>query len=571
MLDELNPQQREVALLRRHCAAIACPGAGKTKMLAAKAARLLADPSAVVGAVTFSKDAALELQERILAIAVPDAKRRLTAGTFHSLAFRQIGRRGRARQDIASDGDRLGMLGRVIAEHGFDWKPEEAVPIVERIKTNFGRSEPGSAEARLYAAYQQALERNGKIDFQDMLRLSVAGMESGDLQAYAFTDLLVDEFQDTDPLQFKWVELHARAGAQVTVVGDDDQSIYGFRSALGVRGMENFCGTFDAQRVVLGSNYRCRPEILSAADRVIRHNADRIAKALHAERGPGGTVSSQRFEDEYCDAAAAVSALHPQLASGRTCAILARTNRNLDPIESVCRSYGVPYFRASGGSVLNRPQAALMCNLLQIVEGRKQNGVDAVLGYMGVGSEDLRALHQDMGVEFVQRRKQDLVGLGLSEDAATAYRAFMKRLAEWQSLCEREFHSLALEGVFLWMIGHAKGDAALRALQCTYDVISRLNGAFSSRIEFLQRDNNKPGNDVLVLTTMHGSKGLEWDHVWISRAEEGIVPDEKSPESEERRLFYVAMTRARDTLVISSIQKNAVSRFVIESEVESAS
>lgn len=144
----------------------------------------------------------------------------------------------------------------------------------------------------------------------------------------------------------------------------------------------------------------------------------------------------------------------------------------------------------------------------------------------------------------------------------------MKRLAEWQSLCVREFHSLALEGVFEWMMGYAKGDPAIRALQCTYDVIGRLNGPFTSRIEFLQRDNNKPGDGVLVLTTMHGSKGLEWDHVWISRAEEGVVPDDKSPESEERRLFYVAMTRARETLVITSIQKNAVSRFVIESGVE---
>lgn len=568
MLDELNPQQREVALLRRHCVAIACPGAGKTKTIATKAARLLEDPAAVVGAVTFSKDAALELRERILAIAVPDAKRRLTAGTFHSLAFRQIVRPGRARHDIASDGDRFGMLGRAIAELGFEWKVEEAVPIIERIKTNFGRAEPGSSEAKLYAAYQEALERNGKIDFQDMLRLAVAGMESGDIRPYRFTDLLVDEFQDTDPLQYRWVELHARAGAQVTVVGDDDQSIYGFRSALGVRGMESFLGTFDAQKIVLGSNYRCRSEILSAADRVIRNNVDRIPKVLHADRGGGGAVSSQRFEDEYGDAVAAVEALQAQMAAGRTCAILARTNRNLDPIESVCRSHGVPYYRASGGSVLNRPQAALMCNLLQIVEGRKQNGVDAVLGYMGISSPDLRALHRDMGAEFVQRQKQDLVALGLTEDTATAYRAFMKRLAEWQSLCVREFHSLALEGVFEWMMGYAKGDPAIRALQCTYDVIGRLNGPFTSRIEFLQRDNNKPGDGVLVLTTMHGSKGLEWDHVWISRAEEGVVPDDKSPESEERRLFYVAMTRARETLVITSIQKNAVSRFVIESGVQ---
>ena len=370
MLDGLNPQQREVAELRQHCVAIACPGAGKTKTIAAKAALLLADPAVIVGAVTFSKDAAVELRDRILALACDGARKRLIAGTFHSLAFKQLGKR-----DIATDGDRMGLIARVIAELGLEWKPEEVVPVIERIKTNFGRVEAGTADAQIYAAYQDALTRNGKIDFQDMLRLAVAGMEAGDIAPYPFTDLLVDEFQDTDPLQYRWVELHAKAGARVTVVGDDDQSIYGFRAALGFRGMESFAVSFNAQRVVLGSNYRCHDEILSAADRVIRNNTDRIPKILRAERGPGGAVATKRSEDEYADAVAAVEALQPHLKAGRSCAILARTNRILDPIEAVCRSHGVPYFRASGSSVLNRPQGALMCNLLEIAEAEPIEGV----------------------------------------------------------------------------------------------------------------------------------------------------------------------------------------------------
>ncbi|BFG80879.1 DNA helicase PcrA [Paraburkholderia terrae] len=563
MLEGLNPQQREVAELRQHCVAIACPGAGKTKTIAAKAALLLSNPAAIVGAVTFSKDAAVELRDRILALAGDGARKRLIAGTFHSLAFKQLGKR-----DIATDGDRMGLIGRVIAELGLNWKPEEVVPVIERIKTNFGRVEAGTPDAQIYDAYQEALERNGKIDFQDMLRLAVAGMEKGDIAPYRFTDLLVDEFQDTDPLQYRWVELHAKAGAQVTVVGDDDQSIYGFRAALGFRGMESFAETFNAQRVVLGSNYRCHGEILSAADRVIRNNTDRIVKILMAERGPGGTVATKRSDDEYADAVAAVETLHPLLNAGKSCAILARTNRILDPIEAVCRSHGVPYFRASGSSVLNRPQGALMCNLLQVAEGRKQNGLDAVLGYMGMSSPLLGVLHRDMGPMLVQRLKKDLVALGLPEDTATVYRSLMKRLSEWQEMCERRFYSLVLDGVLELMMTYAKNDQAIRAIQGTYDVLSRLSGTFAERIEYLKRDNNKPADGALVLTTMHSSKGLEWDHVWISRAEEGVVPDEKSTESEERRLFYVAMTRARDGLTIATIKKNPVSRFLIESSIQ---
>lgn len=563
MLDGLNPQQREVVELRRHCVAIACPGAGKTKTIAAKAALLLSDPAAVVGAVTFSKDAAVVLRDRILALAGDGARKRLIAGTFHSLAFKQLGKR-----DIATDGDRMGLIARVIAELGLEWKPEEVVLVIERIKTNFGRVAAGTVDAQIYAAYQAALERNGKIDFQDMLRLAVAGMETGDIAPYRLTDLLVDEFQDTDPLQYRWVELHAKAGARVTVVGDDDQSIYGFRAALGFRGMESFASSFNAQRVVLGMNYRCYDEILSAADRVIRNNADRIPKILRADRGSGGTVATKRSDDEYGDAVAAVETLHPLLTAGKSCAILARTNRILDPIEAVCRSHGVPYFRASGSSVLNRPQGALMCNLLDVAEGRKQNGLDAVLGYMGMSTPLLAVLHRDMGPVLVQRQKKDLVTLGLPEDTATVYRSFMKRLSEWQEMCERRFYSLVLDGVHELMMAYAKTDQSVRAIQGTYDVLSRLSGTFAERIEYLRRDNNTPADGALVLTTMHSSKGLEWDHVWISRAEEGVVPDEKSTESEERRLFYVAMTRARDGLTIATIKKNAVSRFVIESAVK---
>lgn len=562
MLEGLNPQQREVAEQRLHCVAIACPGAGKTKTIAAKAALLLSNPAAIVGAVTFSKDAAVELRDRILAIAGDGAKKRLIGGTFHSLAFKQLGKR-----DIASDGDRMVLLARVIAELGLNWKPEEVVPVIERIKTNFGRVEAGTPDAQIYAAYQEALERNGKIDFQDMLRLSVAGMERGDIEPYRFTDLLVDEFQDTDPLQYRWVELHAKAGAQVTIVGDDDQSIYGFRAALGFRGMESFAETFNAQRVVLGMNYRSYGEILAAADRVIRNNAERIPKILQAERGAGGTIATKRSDDEYADAVAAVETLHPLLTAGKSCAILARTNRILDPIEAVCRSHGVPYFRASGSSVINRPQGALMCNLLQVAEGRKQNGLDAVLGYMGMSSPLLGVLHRDMGPVLVQRLKKDLVAIGLPEDTATVYRSFMKRLLEWQEMCERRFYSLVLDGVLELMMTYSKNEQATRAIQATYDVLSRLIGTFADRIEYLKRDNNKPAEGALVLTTMHSSKGLEWDHVWISRAEEGVVPDEKSTESEERRLFYVAMTRARDGLTIATIKKNPVSRFVLESAV----
>ncbi|WP_429501027.1 ATP-dependent helicase (plasmid) [Robbsia andropogonis] len=567
MLDSLNARQREVVELRRNSVAIACPGAGKTTTIATKAAMLLQESNARVGAVTFSKDAATELRERIRKLAGRDAKERLLAGTFHSLAYKQISRPGR-RLDIASEGDRQGILMRVLTDLGLEWKLEDAITLIEQLKTNFGRTDEGSMSEKLYQAYQEALERNGKIDFQDMLRLSVERMESGDIEPYAFTYLLVDEFQDTDPLQYRWVELHAKAGAIVTVVGDDDQSIYGFRAALGYRGMEDFAATFNATRVVLGSNYRCRSEILTAADRLIRHNAERIPKELVAHKGPGGTLLSCRFSDEYEEGEGAVAHLGPLLADGQSCAILTRTNRHLDALEGACRAQGVKYYRAAGKSILKKPEGALYCNLLLLIEGQKKTGLDTLLAHAQLGLDDLRLLRGESTTRL--SAKKVLIEKGVSEVGATAFRALAKRLHEWSDLTKRQFYSLVLEGAKEWLVSHSKTDNAVRSIDTIHAILTRLNGSFSERIEFLKRENNAPAEDAVLLTTMHSSKGLEWDNVWICRAEETVVPADKSPESEERRLFYVAMTRARQCLMVSSTQKNIASRFVQEAGLDAA-
>lgn len=566
LLERLNPSQREVVEVRGHCVAVAVPGAGKTATIAAKAAVLLADPDVTVGAVTFSKDAAIELRDRILRLAGASAKKRLTAGTFHSLAYKQLSNGSGKLADIVHDGVRFAIVNQILMEFGIDWKIEDAIAAIERAKMDLSDPQPGTVESQLYEAYQSALARNGKIDFQDMLRLSVAGMQEGSIKPYPLTYLLVDEYQDCDGLQSRWTVLHAAAGSIATVVGDDDQSIYGFRSALGQRGMEAFMKTFDARQVVLGKNYRSHEEILALADNLIRNNKDRILKELIAHRGPGGAVQFRRLDDEYKEAVAAVEALTPILRAGKTAAVLARTNRILDPLEAVCRSQGVKYYRAAGRSILDRPEAALMGDLLELIAKSKSSGHDALLGFAGIGSYELQLLHghTDKRAKNAIPRRNDLVAAGIAESTADEYRDFLKKLAEWQALCQREFYSLILDGVREWMLKFATEDSGKRAINTAYDVLTRLNGSFQDRLEFLRQKNNEPADDALVLTTMHASKGREWSAVAVIRAEESVVPDEASPETEERRLFYVALTRARDWLQISTSKKNPTSRFVVE-------
>lgn len=566
-LEKLNPSQREVVECHDHCVAVAVPGAGKTATIAAKAAVLLGNPNLTVGAVTFSKDAAVELRDRILALTGPSAKTRLIAGTFHSLAYRQLSSVLGTQPNIVSDGERTALLTQVLQEISVEWKLEDAVAAIERIKTEFGTPSLGTVEGQLFATYQEALQRNGRVDFQDLMRYAVDGMKAGTIQPFKIDVLLVDEYQDVDPYQALWTALHARAGSCVCLVCDDDQSIYGFRAAMGLRGIEAFAKEFSARRIVLGINYRSHSEILSIADKVIRNNRERVIKELVSHRGPGGTVEFSRHDDEYKEAIAAMEAMAKAVRGGKTAAILARTNRILDPVEAVCRSHGVKYHRAAGRSILDRPESALMGILLELIQQSRPGGLDALLSYSGVGATDLKTLHLKFasGGYVAHSKRKDLVEAGLGEDAAGKYLELTKKLSEWRSLCVRQFHSLILDGVLEWMLKLTESDQGKRSITTTYDVLSRLNGSFSDRLEFLRRKNNEPATEAIVLTTFHSSKGLEWDQTALIRLEEAVIPDDGSVEAEERRLFYVGLTRARHTMLLSTAKKNPTSRFVVES------
>jgi superfamily I DNA/RNA helicase len=210
-----------------------------------------------------------------------------------------------------------------------------------------------------------------------------------------------------------------------------------------------------------------------------------------------------------------------------------------------------------------------MGTLLELVEQTRMGGLDAVLGFAGIGTAELQTLHHLTSSlkEGERVKKKDLVAAGLGEDAAEKYRDLTKRLEEWCSLCARQFYALIIDGVFEWMMQWARSDQAKRAITTTYDVLSRLHGSFSDRLEYLRRKNNEPAEDAVILTTFHSSKGLEWDHTALLRLEESVIPDEGSTEAEERRLFYVALTRARRHMILSTAQKHPTSRFVIESGI----
>ena len=404
------------------------------------------------------------------------------------------------------------------------------------------------------------------MDFSDMLLKAVEGMESGQIKPYPLRYLLVDEFQDTDPIQTRWVMCHHRAGAVLTVVGDDDQSIYAFRSAMGYEGMRSFVLKTNARQIVLGKNYRCRSEILGVADILIRNNKSRIPKQLVAAKGPGGSVKTKVLLGPVEEAEFVSESIgDPTKCSN---AVLARNNKDLDIIESILSADGKPYYRPSDTSLFDYAEVAMYFGLIEMIAGLKKDvGLDSIFRFIEMSPNDREIIH-GMNIQGLKKiSKADLMSNGVSDEGAVIYRNLASYFTEWKLLYERGSFSLVINGVAEWLIEKIpmKNETTRRVVHSASVSLDRLQGDIASRIRYLKEsNNNKPSDNAIILSTLHGSKGLEWDRVWIVRAEATICPSDKSPLEEERRLFYVGATRAREALTISMTTKNPSSPFVME-------
>lgn len=603
LLKGLNDDQLEAALCDTHCLCSACPGSGKSKTAAQKAAFLLSgNPKVLLGAVTFTKEAATELRDRIIDAAGEQYASRLLVGTFHSLCLiqqspdrklqyggdilsilqRQAGnatRRKLSTSNIAMEGERIAFVVRAIEECGNDMDVDQATSIIEAAKASLaiGHAVDNPDAKALHDIYQAILARNHKIDFQDIIARTVSGMRAGTIAPFPFTHLLIDEFQDTDALQFAWAMLHKDIST-LTAVGDDDQSIYAFRAALGYGGMDQFAKELRATRVVLSTNYRCNEEILSPAARLINNNVHRIRKALLAARGPGGSASTVKLHDATAEAEAVRKYAQSVLAgtatdSGAVMAVLARRNLDLDEVESAFRMAEVPFTRTSGRSLFNHPETVVFAELISHACGSaKAKSLDQVLSWVGVDHEDLNALHSAIGGDLRAMKQKDLVASGMRAAGAKTARDLIDMIGAWRALVQeggREI--LVLNGIESYLQMHAKKDGEKKRLELLHRCLVAFDKTpLGSRIRKMQENNRNttPDEPHVVLMTAHGSKGLEWNHVWMVRCNEGVFPPDEAAMEEERRLFYVAMTRARDALVISTTTDGkAPSRFIGESGV----
>ncbi len=618
-LPELNPQQREaVEHFLGPLLVLAGAGSGKTRVLTARICHLIhhhgVAPHRILS-VTFTNKAADEMKERIRK-QLGREPAGLWAGTFHSTGARILRRFAphlgwSPTFTIYDQEQSLRQIKRVQEEVGIDpkrWNPKvfraqlsgaknQLISPQAFLEENGDSFDPVARHvARIYPAYQEALKNHDAFDFDDLLVKPVELLQSHPeiLQEYRdrFAFLLVDEYQDTNRAQFRFLELLAGDPANLMVVGDDDQSIYAWRGA-DIRNILDFEASFPAAKVVrLEENYRSTERILEAANQVIRHNVDRKGKNLRTRRTGGDPITVTETLDETDEARWIVGEIQTGMRQGsgrehRSHAVLYRTNAQARALEDAFLSEGLPYQVVGGVGFYERREIQDVLAYLRLVSNPRDGGAfDRVVGYprRGVGSTTLARLRDWSGGK----------GLTLLEGASRATeipdlpKSGAKGLLEFADLIQRfsarasqvsvgtlleelveELELLRLlreegpegddraENVKELIAGALDFDAELlEEEELPPDRFSELD-LFLQRVSLVaEADLHDPGADSVTLMTLHNAKGLEFPVVFISGLEDGLFPlsrayDDPGTLEEERRLFYVGITRAQDKLYLT--------------------
>jgi len=562
----LNDAQQQAVVTRGNLVITACPGSGKTTVLVHRAQRILeSDPRAHLVGVTFSAKAAAELDSRIRA-KMPGAGRRLTCGTFHSLCKRQLEARGKKLNLIT------GLRQLDLARHAYKdvaaGLPEgpsfdEALAYIEATKATVDpiHAPSDALKTEVYHRYQELLSQMGANDFADLLLLAVQGMQDGSIKPYPVQYMLVDEFQDTDAVQLQWVKAHLLSGVEVSVVGDDDQSIFGWRSAAGYAGIEDFRLHAKAQLITLDTTYRCAQQIMVPAARLIAHNLERIPKSLRTKNTRGGVAAVRRYgsrEDEF-DAILEAVASSPNPADW---AVLARTNAQLEALEGHM-SQAVPVVRSGGTSFWDLRGPALFLSLCRSLALGEMVGIDEALRRSGVGEEEIERIHvqcrsKEAGAArrfaFAEARPRTSHPVGRLQDYLQRWmRTSTARDADLTPTLLGIAHYIKSHVTLYKRRSELDREMDNRRLDRCVDSLKRIPGTLVQRLNLISQTQESAQDNAARLMTLHASKGLEFENVWILGAEEGNIPSSGGDRSEERRLAYVGMTRAKSLLILSYV------------------
>ncbi|WOA53488.1 DNA helicase II [Dickeya solani] len=608
LLDSLNDKQRDaVAAARSNMLVLAGAGSGKTRVLVHRIAWLLTvencSPYSIM-AVTFTNKAAAEMRHRIDQL-LGTSQGGMWIGTFHGLAHRLL----RAHhldaglpQDfqILDSEDQLRLLKRLVKALNLDekqWPPRQAMWYIngkkdEGLRPQHIDSYGNPVEQtwlRIYQAYQEACDRAGLVDFAELLlRAHELWLNKPHiLQHYRdrFNNILVDEFQDTNRIQYAWIRLLAGDSAKVMIVGDDDQSIYGWRGAQ-VENIQHFLRDFsDVTTIRLEQNYRSTANILNAANALIAHNGDRLGKNLWTDGIEGEPISLYCAFNELDEARFVVSRIKVWQEAGGAlseCAILYRSNAQSRVLEEALLQQSLPYRIYGGMRFFERQEIKDALSYLRLMSNRNDDAAfERVVNTptRGIGDRTLDVVRQtarDRQLTLWQATRALLQEKVLAGRAAAALQRFLELVDALASdTADLPLHvqtDRVIRDSGLWsMYEQEKGEKGQARVENLEELVTATR-QFSYQDEdqdllplqaFLSHAALEAGEgqadayqDAVQLMTLHSAKGLEFPQVFVVGMEEGMFPSQMSLDEggrleEERRLAYVGVTRAMQKLTLT--------------------
>jgi DNA helicase-2/ATP-dependent DNA helicase PcrA len=625
VLSGLNPQQREAA---EHTTGpllvVAGAGSGKTRALTHRIAYLLSRgvPAWQILAVTFTNKAAGEMKERVHSL-ITESSEPPTVGTFHSIGVRilrsDFEALGRDRNfSILDADDALSKIKKILKNKGIDDKKFAPRAVFSRIslsKNNFISPTEYSAQAdapfekvtaEVFSEYEKQKETENALDFDDLIVLPVVLFEKNPhvLKKYQnrWKYVSVDEFQDTNAVQLKFLDLLTREHRNLCAIGDSDQSIYAFRGA-DISNILNFQKLYDDAKVVkLEQNYRSTQNILDAADGVIKNNESRVPKKMWTESGAGELVEIMDCGDEREEAgiiAQTIGDMH--YSHGKKYAdfaILLRTNAQSRALEEAMMRNSIPYQMIGGLKFYSRKEIRDVLAYLKVIENPKDT--ESLLRIINlpprkIGATTIARLMQyasDRSISMAEVIDHIDFAEGITPAAKIALGDFggkiiqLRHLKNTISVAELISKIIEMFGLErFYRDGTEEGESRFENVRELQSVAHKFDSVSEDALSVFLQDvaliadiDNLETADRVTIMTLHASKGLEFPIVFIPACEEGILPHARSlldPDQleEERRLMYVGMTRAMEKLFLvraksrmafGDFQRNPESRFLEE-------
>jgi ATP-dependent DNA helicase Rep len=643
-----DAQMRAVHHLRGPCLVLAGAGSGKTRVIVHKIARLLQADMApkAIAAITFTNKAAAEMRERAKALVGPRAAKDLAISTFHSLGVRMLRESGeqvglKPNFSILDSDDVASLLrdagGTTDAALARRWQWAISLWKNQGLDADgadaAAQNDDERVAARVMRRYQERLQAYQAVDFDDLIQLPLVLLQRhADARARwqaQFGHVLVDEYQDTNAVQYELMKALVGERALFTAVGDDDQSIYGWRGAT-IENLKRLPQDYPQLTVIpLEQNYRSTGLILRAANAVIAANPKLFEKKLWSDLGDGEpvrVVSCDNEEHEAERAVARIQSLRGQGAATKLSdfAVLYRANHQARVFEQKLRAAQLPYKVSGGQSFFDRAEIKDLCAWLRLLVNQDDDPAflrAATTPKRGIGHTTLSSLG-----EFASKWKISLfealfsptLAMALKGKAVELLHAFGREVNE---LHHRAAHTHGAEDAKALLLGWLKdigyeqhlfdGEDSEKlatarwgnvldfvdwiARRCGGDIrndggvveeterqsVLQVAQTISVIISLAERDTEQ---DVVTLSTLHAAKGLEWPHVVLAGVNEGLLPFKSGDEDmnaerlqEERRLMYVGITRARQTLTVSTLARRkkgrdsvagVPSRFIAEMKLE---